>query len=169
MPPGAALGAAPGAAIEIDGLAKAYGGRPAVDRISMRIEPGEFVTLLGASGSGKTTTLMMIAGFVTPDAGSVRIDGRDIIQLPPERRGLGVVFQSYALFTNYDVFENVAFPLRLRRTPDAELRRRVGDALALVDLSSFGPRRIHELSGGQQQRVALAAGDRVRPSGPADG
>ena len=156
MPGATAPGAALGAAIEIDGLAKAYGGHPAVDHISMRVEPGEFLTLLGASGSGKTTTLMMIAGFVTPDAGTIRIDGRDIIQLPPERRGLGVVFQSYALFTNYDVFDNVAFPLRLRRTPDAELRRRVGNALALVDLSSFGPRRIHELSGGQQQRVALA-------------
>jgi putative spermidine/putrescine transport system ATP-binding protein len=135
---------------------KSYGNTCVVDRVSMSISAGEFVTLLGSSGSGKTTTLMAIAGFVMPDSGKIRIDGRDIAALAPEKRGLGVVFQSYALFPHYDVFENVAFPLRLRKVPQAEIKRRVGDALELVGLGSFGKRRIGQLSGGQQQRVALA-------------
>ena len=145
-----------GAAVEIDQLMKSYGNACVVDKVSMSIAAGEFVTLLGSSGSGKTTTLMAIAGFVMPDSGQIRIDGRDIAGLAPEKRGLGVVFQSYALFPHYDVFENVAFPLRLRKVPQAEIKRRVGDALELVGLGSFGKRRIGQLSGGQQQRVALA-------------
>lgn len=145
-----------GAAVEIDQLMKSYGSTRVVDRVSMSVSAGEFVTLLGSSGSGKTTTLMAIAGFVMPDSGSIRIDGRDIARLSPERRGLGVVFQSYALFPHYDVFENVAFPLRLRKVPQGEVKRRVNEALELVDLAAFGKRRISQLSGGQQQRVALA-------------
>ena len=145
-----------GAAVEVEDLAKRYGASVAVAGISLAVGAGEFVTLLGASGSGKTSTLMMIAGFVTPDSGRIRIDGNDISRLPPERRGLGVVFQSYALFPHYSVFENIAFPLRLRRTSGAEIARRVREVLALVDLSGFGERRIGQLSGGQQQRVALA-------------
>jgi spermidine/putrescine ABC transporter ATP-binding subunit len=145
-----------GAAIDIADVVKTYGAQVAVDRVSLHVEAGEFVTLLGASGSGKTTTLMMIAGFVTPNAGEIRIGGRDISRLPPEKRGLGVVFQSYALFPHYNVFENIAFPLRLRGMSDSEIRRRVKDVLELVDLSAYGSRRISQLSGGQQQRVALA-------------
>ncbi len=145
-----------GAAIDIADVLKTYGSQVAVDRVSLNVRAGEFVTLLGASGSGKTTTLMMIAGFVTPDSGEIRIDGKDISRLPPEKRGLGVVFQSYALFPNYDVFENIAFPLRLRGMAGADVERHVKQVLALVDLSDYGDRRIGQLSGGQQQRVALA-------------
>ena len=145
-----------GAAIDIEDVLKTYGSQVAVDRVSLNVRAGEFVTLLGSSGSGKTTTLMMIAGFVLPDGGAIRIDGKDISRLPPEKRGLGVVFQSYALFPNYNVFENVAFPLRLRGMGGADVERKVKDVLALVDLSDYGDRRIGQLSGGQQQRVALA-------------
>jgi putative spermidine/putrescine transport system ATP-binding protein len=145
-----------GAAVELEELAKTYGTAVAVADFSLAVGAGEFVTLLGASGSGKTTTLMMIGGFVVPDSGRIRIDGNDISRLPPERRGLGVVFQSYALFPHYSVFENIAFALRLRRMSDAEIRRRVREVLALVDLAGFDERRIGQLSGGQQQRVALA-------------
>src|SRR5215469_1240682 len=145
-----------GASIDIKALSKTYGGHAAVDQISISMNAGEFVTLLGASGSGKTTTLMMIAGFVTPDAGEIRIDGRDVAGLPPEKRDLGVVFQSYALFPHYSVYENIAFPLRLRKMRGSELERRIKDVLSLVDLSGYQERRIDQLSGGQQQRVALA-------------
>jgi spermidine/putrescine ABC transporter ATP-binding subunit len=145
-----------GAIVEVSDLVKQYGAENAVDHVSLRVEAGEFVTLLGSSGSGKTTTLMMIAGFVTPNGGAITIDGRDISRLPPERRGLGVVFQSYALFPHYSVFENIAFPLRLRRTPEDEIKRRVHEVLELMQLAEFGDRRIAQLSGGQQQRVALA-------------
>jgi spermidine/putrescine ABC transporter ATP-binding subunit len=145
-----------GAIVEVSDLVKQYGAENAVDHVSLRVEAGEFVTLLGSSGSGKTTTLMMIAGFVTPNGGAITIDGRDISRLPPERRGLGVVFQSYALFPHYSVFENIAFPLRLRRTPEDVIKRRVHEVLELMQLAEFGDRRIAQLSGGQQQRVALA-------------
>src|SRR5262249_26894029 len=126
-----------GATVEVVDLVKQYGADNAVDHVSLRVESGEVVTLLGSSGSGKTTTLMMIAGFVTPSAGEIRIDGKDIARLPPERRELGVVFQSYALFPHYTVFENIAFPLRLRRMPNEEIKRRVHDALELVQLGEF--------------------------------
>jgi spermidine/putrescine ABC transporter ATP-binding subunit len=149
-------GMASGAGIDVAGVLKRYGAQAAVDHVSLSVDAGEFVTLLGASGSGKTTTLMMIAGFVIPDAGEIRIDGKDISRLPPEKRGLGVVFQSYALFPHYNVYENIAFPLRLRKASAAEIDRRVKDVLALVDLTDLGNRRIGQLSGGQQQRVALA-------------
>ena len=145
-----------GAAVEIENLTKNYGATRAVDGVSLSIVEGEFVTLLGSSGSGKTTTLMTIAGFVKPSSGSIYINGRDIAALEPEKRGLGVVFQSYALFPHYDVFENIAFPLRLRRVSEAEIKRRVSEVLDLVDLGALGKRRIGELSGGQQQRIALA-------------
>jgi spermidine/putrescine ABC transporter ATP-binding subunit len=145
-----------GAAIVLDTLVKRFGSFRAVDGVSLRVEAGEFVTLLGSSGSGKTTTLMMIAGFILPDQGSIHIGDADISRLPPEKRGLGVVFQSYALFPHMDVYENVAFPLRLRGVRDAEIRKRVGDVLDIVDLGAFAQRRIAQLSGGQQQRVALA-------------
>jgi len=145
-----------GASIRIEALTKNYTNFKAVDNVSLDVAPGEFVTLLGSSGSGKTTTLMAVAGFVTPSSGTIRIGDRDISRLPPEKRGLGVVFQSYALFPHYDVFENVAFPLRLRRLPEADIRAKVAHALDLVDLGPFAKRRIAALSGGQQQRVALA-------------
>jgi spermidine/putrescine ABC transporter ATP-binding subunit len=145
-----------GAAIEVERLNKRYGGFVAVDDLSLTVKAGEFVTLLGSSGSGKTTTLMAIAGFVAPDSGRISIDGRDISRLAPERRNLGVVFQSYALFPHLNVFENIAFPLRLRGMAQAEIGRCVSRILDLVSLDSFRDRRVPELSGGQQQRVALA-------------
>jgi putative spermidine/putrescine transport system ATP-binding protein len=146
----------PGSPVEIEGLTKRYGNLKAADDVSLRIEAGEFVSLLGSSGSGKTTTLMIIAGFVEADAGTVRIGGDVITGLPPERRNLGVVFQSYALFPNLNVYENIAFPLRMRRQAGGEIARRVGRLLELVELEALKERRITQLSGGQQQRVALA-------------
>ncbi|WP_210242555.1 ABC transporter ATP-binding protein [Prosthecodimorpha hirschii] len=145
-----------GAAIRIEGLSKRYGDFVAVDNVSLDIAPGEFVTLLGLSGSGKTTTLMAVAGFVEPDAGRIAIDGRDIVDLPPEKRNLGVVFQSYALFPHLNVFENVAFPLRMRKRPAGEIEAEVKRLLGTVHLEAFADRKIAALSGGQQQRVALA-------------
>jgi spermidine/putrescine ABC transporter ATP-binding subunit len=143
-------------ALALDGLTKIYGEERVVDAISASIRPGEFFSLLGPSGSGKTTTLMMIAGFVTPDGGTIRADGADLTQVPPQRRGFGMVFQNYAIFPHLNVFENVAFPLRARRVAETELRRRVLAALELVRLERFAQRYARQLSGGQQQRVAIA-------------
>jgi len=145
-----------GAALTLTGLVKRYGEHVAVADVSIAIAAGEFVTLLGASGSGKTTTLMMVAGFVEPDAGSILIAGTPIERIPPEQRNLGVVFQSYALFSHMTVAENIAFPLRMRHVPRADARNRAEKALEMVGLSGFGARRVDQLSGGQQQRVALA-------------
>ena len=149
--------------IELARLTKRYGGEAVVREVGLVIEPGEFFSLLGPSGSGKTTTLMMIAGFVEPDEGSVRVAGGDITHVAPQHRGLGMVFQSYALFPHLDVFENVAFPLRVRRMAEAEIGTRVREALAIVRLEAFERRQIRQLSGGQQQRVALARAIVYRP------
>ena len=143
-------------ALELDGVTKRYGEERVVDAVTAAVRPGEFFSLLGPSGSGKTTTLMMIAGFVAPDGGAIRVDGTDLTHVPPQRRGLGMVFQNYAIFPHLNVFENVAFPLRARRVAAAELRRRVDAALELVRLERFAQRFARQLSGGQQQRVAIA-------------
>ena len=124
--------------------------------ISLNIKDGEFVTLLGPSGCGKTTTLRIIGGFVKPDEGSVLFDGRKINDLPPYRRGVNTVFQRYALFPHLNVFDNIAFGLRIKKTPSAEIARRVKEMLALVNLRGFEERGVEQLSGGQQQRVAIA-------------
>ncbi len=145
-----------GASIVIQGLWKVYGSVVAVRDVTLAIRPGEFFTLLGPSGSGKTTTLQIIAGFVPPSRGDLAIDDRPVADLPPQKRGLGMVFQSYALFPHLSVFENIAFPLRVRRCPEAEIRTRVGAALALIRLDGLGGRLPGQLSGGQQQRVAVA-------------
>src|ERR1700758_3385968 len=121
-------------ALDLQDLVKHYGSERVVDHISAAIRPGEFFSLLGPSGSGKTTTLMMIAGFVQPDTGVIRVDGTDIPRVPAERRGLGMVFQNYAIFPHLNVFENIAFPLRARHLPDSEIRKRVQEALDLVRL-----------------------------------
>jgi putative spermidine/putrescine transport system ATP-binding protein len=147
---------ATGHALALQGLSKRYGSFTAVDDVSLRVERGQFLTLLGPSGSGKTTILMCIAGFVAPSNGAVLLDGRDITALPPERRDFGMVFQGYALFPHMTVAENVAFPLRVRRLGAAELEAKVRAALDLVQLDRFADRRPSQLSGGQQQRVALA-------------
>ena len=151
-------------ALELDGLTKIYGEERVVDHVNATIRPGEFFSLLGPSGSGKTTTLMMIAGFASPDGGAIRIDGADITRVAPQHRGLGMVFQNYAIFPHLNVFENVAFPLRARRVAEPELRRRVQDALELVQLGRFATRYSRQLSGGQQQRVAIARAIVFHPS-----
>ena len=138
------------------GLTKHYPGTTAVDSIDLEVGSGEFVTLLGPSGSGKTTTLMMVAGFTPPTAGEIAIDGRSITGMAPEHRNIGVVFQNYALFPHMRVFDNVAFPLKMRRQPRAKIRDQVERALGLVHLAGLGDRLPGQLSGGQQQRVALA-------------
>ena len=146
----------PSHALDIEQLTKRYGAHAALDDVSLRVERGSFLTLLGPSGSGKTTLLMAIAGFITPDSGRLLLDGRPIGHLPPERRNCGVVFQGYALFPHLSVAENVAFPLRVRGTPRAEVETRVRQALDTVQLGQLGERKPRQLSGGQQQRVALA-------------
>src|SRR5690606_11041510 len=112
---------------------------------------GEFFTILGPSGSGKSTLLMILAGFLEATSGDVQIDGRSVLNLPPHRRSFGVVFQQYALFPNMTVFGNVAFPLEERKVPKSEIRKRVNETLALVELEGLAERKIDQLSGGQQQ------------------
>jgi putative spermidine/putrescine transport system ATP-binding protein len=139
------------------GVAKSYDGRSlAVAPLDLAVAEGEFLTLLGPSGSGKTTTLMMLAGFEDPTAGEILLEGKVINRVPPHRRGLGVVFQNYALFPHMSVAENLAFPLEMRRLPRAERDARIARALAMVRMEGFADRRPAQLSGGQQQRVALA-------------
>ncbi|GAB7530195.1 ABC transporter ATP-binding protein [Pseudomonas sp. 3A(2025)] len=140
----------------IDKLCKRYGAMEAVASSTLAIEKGEFVSLLGPSGCGKTTTLQMIAGFVEVTSGKILLDGRDITHSKPASRGLGVVFQSYALFPHMSVRDNVAFGLQMRKVPRADIAQRVDRALALVRLTPHAERYPRELSGGQRQRVALA-------------
>jgi putative spermidine/putrescine transport system ATP-binding protein len=140
----------------LDSLVRTYGSTTAVNRVSLAVRRGEFVTLLGPSGSGKTTTLMMVAGFVTPTAGSVHFRGENITYKPAHLRNVGMVFQNYALFPHMTVLENVAFPLRMRKVPAAQIRERVAAALDLVRMPDHEQRMPAQLSGGQQQRIALA-------------
>ncbi len=142
--------------LRLESLTRRFGQTVAVDDLSLEVAPGEFLTLLGPSGCGKTTTLRMIAGFETPTSGRIVLDGRDVTALPAQRRGTGMVFQSYALFPHLDVAENVAFGLKARGERGAEVARRTERALERVELAGYGKRRVQELSGGQQQRVALA-------------
>ncbi|MBL6456396.1 ABC transporter ATP-binding protein [Belnapia sp. T6] len=150
-------------AVALEGVTKRYGAETVVADVSLAIAPGEFFTLLGPSGSGKTTTLSILAGFVTADAGRVLLGGQDMTQVPPRGRGLGMVFQNYAIFPHLDVAGNVAFPLAVKRVPKAEIATRVAEALALVKLTGFEGRYPRQLSGGQQQRVALARAIVARP------
>ncbi len=140
----------------LDRLGKTYGDTIALDGLSLSVERGEFLSLLGPSGCGKTTTLQMIAGFVEPSAGAITLDGSDLLAVKPSRRGIGVVFQSYALFPHMTAAENVAFGLEAQGVKRAERDERVAEALALVGLAAFAERYPRKLSGGQQQRVALA-------------
>jgi spermidine/putrescine ABC transporter ATP-binding subunit len=149
--------------IELDAIGKRFGMVDAVKSVSLTIAEGEFVTLLGPSGCGKTTTLRIVAGFESPTSGRLRIGGRDMRDVPVERRGLSMVFQNYALFPHLSVFENVAFGLRLKRVPKAEIETRVRKALDQVGLAHLGERSPRQLSGGQQQRVSLARGLVVNP------
>ena len=142
--------------IELKGISKAFDGETVLDHIDLDIYDNEFVTLLGPSGCGKTTTLRIIAGFEQPDDGKVLFLGEDIADLPPHKRNVNTVFQRYALFPHLNVFENVAFPLRVKKVPSAEVTQKVEEMLKLVALSGFEKRSVTSLSGGQQQRVAIA-------------
>jgi spermidine/putrescine ABC transporter ATP-binding subunit len=145
-----------GAPLEVRQLVKAFGETRVVDDVSFTIDSGMFLTLLGPSGSGKTTTLRMIAGFEEPTGGEIRVGGNVVTDTPAHKRNIGVVFQQYALFPHLTVFENVAYPLEMRRRSRVEIRARVDAALGLVRLQGFESRYPKQLSGGQQQRVALA-------------
>ena len=142
--------------IELKNISKSFDGEKVLDNINLDIYDNEFLTLLGPSGCGKTTTLRMIGGFVQPDEGDVVFMGERINDVPPHKRNVNTVFQKYALFPHLNVFENVAFPLRERRMPKAEIEEKVNEMLQLVKLPQLAKRRINELSGGQQQRVAIA-------------
>jgi spermidine/putrescine ABC transporter ATP-binding subunit len=142
--------------IDLLQVTKHFGAVVAADRVDLHVDQGELVTILGPSGSGKTTLLTMIAGLADPTSGRIDIGGRDVTWLPAAKRNVGLVFQSYALFPHMSVFDNVAFPLSVRSLDKPEIGRRVVEALRLVRLSGFEPRRPSQLSGGQQQRVALA-------------
>jgi spermidine/putrescine transport system ATP-binding protein len=150
--------------IALVALSKRFGETLVVDGIDLEIGGGEFFSLLGPSGCGKTTTLRMIGGFERPSAGQIMLDGRDVADVPAYRRDVHTVFQSYALFPHLSVADNVAFGLQRRRVSKSERRRRVADALALVQLGELGGRRPTQLSGGQQQRVALARALVLRPA-----
>jgi len=147
----------------LDRLTKKFGDHTAVDGLSLAVEQGEFVSLLGPSGCGKTTTLQMIAGFVDATSGAATLEGRDLLAIRPSARGLGIVFQSYALFPHLTAAQNVAFGLEMRSVPAAERASRVAEALKLVGLAQFAERYPRKMSGGQQQRVALARALVIRP------
>ena len=149
--------------LRIEGVSKRFGSVAAVDDVSLDIARGEFFALLGPSGCGKTTLLRMLAGFETPSAGALLLEGVDLAALPPYRRPVNMMFQSYALFPHMTVAGNVAFGLRQDRVPRAEISARVEEALALVELSALARRKPHQLSGGQRQRVALARSLVKRP------
>jgi iron(III) transport system ATP-binding protein len=148
-------------AVLVEDLSRHFEGVAAVDRVNLRIEPGEFVTLLGPSGCGKTTTLRIVAGLEQNTTGRISIGDRIVsdaaagLFVPPDQRQLGMVFQSYAIWPHMTVFDNVAYPLRIRRRPRSEIRNRVQAALRLVEMEAFADRPAPALSGGQQQRVAL--------------
>ncbi|MBN6051144.1 ABC transporter ATP-binding protein [Nonomuraea sp. RK-328] len=152
------------AVVRLDRVRHTFPGVVALDDVELTAPPGRLTALLGPSGCGKTTLLRVVAGHLRPAAGRVLIDGRDATALPPERRDIGMVFQSYALFPHMTVAGNVAFGLRMRRLPRQTVRRRVGEALDLVGLTDQAARRPHELSGGQRQRVALARAVTIRPA-----
>ena len=151
-------------AVELTDVVKAFDDVVAVDGVSLRVREGEFLSLLGPSGCGKTTTLRLIAGFERPDRGRVSVGGDDVTHTPPSRRNVNTVFQHYALFPHYTVWENVAYGLRARKVAGGELRRRVVESLQSVQLEGLEDRRPHQLSGGQQQRVALARALVLRPA-----
>jgi putative spermidine/putrescine transport system ATP-binding protein len=149
--------------LEVQHLVKRFGATPVVDDFNLDIREGEFLSFLGGSGCGKTTTLRMIAGFETPTSGSIRIAGTEIAPVPPNRRGVGMVFQNYALFPNMTVRGNIGFGLKVTGWKSADIERRVDELLALIHMEEFGGRYPHQMSGGQQQRVALARALAPRP------
>ena len=142
--------------IEIKGLSKSFGDKKVLENINLYIRRGEFITLLGPSGCGKTTLLRMIAGFLQPDEGSILMDSKELAGVPPHERPLNTVFQRYALFPHLDVYDNIAFGLKLKKVPEEEIEKRVRRVLKLVAMSDYEDRDVETLSGGQQQRIAIA-------------
>lgn len=142
--------------LELKGIKKAFGGVPVLNGIDLKVEPGEFITLLGSSGCGKTTTLRIISGLEVPDSGTVLLEGADVTNTEPDKRGVHTVFQNYALFPHMTVEANIGYSLRIRGVKKPEIRRRVREMLELVQLEGFEGRMPGELSGGQRQRVAIA-------------
>lgn len=153
-------------AVELDGISKRYGNFEVVSDVKISIHKGEFFSILGPSGSGKTTLLRLIAGLICPDKGTIRLMGQDCTFLPPYKRNIGMVFQDLALFPHLNVFDNVAYGLRVRKVSESEIKRKVREYLEIVNLDPdiFSKRRINQLSGGQQQRVAIARALAVEPS-----
>ena len=149
--------------LELNAVQKKFGATTAVEGFNLQVERGEFVSFLGPSGCGKTTTLRMVAGFEMPTAGAIVIDGADMTYVPPSKRNVGMVFQSYALFPNMVVADNIGFGLQVARRPQHEVKQRVQEMLALIKMEEFGNRYPHQLSGGQQQRVALARALAIHP------
>jgi putative spermidine/putrescine transport system ATP-binding protein len=149
--------------LSIEALTVSYGDRPVLDRVSLDVERGEMIALLGSSGCGKTTLLRSIAGFVIPDSGMIRIEGRDIAHLPPEARGTAMMFQSYALWPHMSVADNIGYGLRMRSWKKDAIAARVEEMLKLLQLEGYGPRPVTQLSGGQRQRVALGRALAVSP------
>lgn len=149
--------------LEIDNVHKSFKHQVVVQKFDLAVERGEFISFLGSSGCGKTTTLRMVAGFERPTSGIIRINGRDVTGLRPNQRNVGMVFQSYALFPNMTVAENVAFGLKVAGRPEAEITGRIEEMLRLIGLPALGGRYPYQLSGGQQQRVALARALAVKP------
>jgi spermidine/putrescine transport system ATP-binding protein len=149
--------------IELRGVTKRFGGFTAVNDVSLTVKTGEFITLLGPSGCGKTTLLRLLAGFEMPDEGAVLLDGEDVSHVPPYRRSVNQVFQSYALFPHLSVRDNVGFGLRMQQVPAPEATERIAEALRMVSLEELGDRYPHQLSGGQRQRVAIARAIVPRP------
>ncbi|MEW9668203.1 ABC transporter ATP-binding protein [Ammoniphilus sp. 3BR4] len=142
--------------LQLLNLSKSYEDQPVIRSINLQVGSVEFLTLLGPSGCGKTTTLRLLAGFEQPDEGEIRMDGTDITSLPPYRRDVNTVFQSYALFPHMNIFDNIAFGLRMKKVPKAVLEQRVAEMLTLIQMSDFAKRKPDQLSGGQKQRVAIA-------------
>jgi putative spermidine/putrescine transport system ATP-binding protein len=149
--------------LELEDVQKKFAQATAVEHFQLRVERGEFVSFLGPSGCGKTTTLRMIAGFESPSAGAIRVDGVDVTRKPPNQRNVGMVFQSYALFPNMTVADNIGFGLRVAKRPPAQIKERVAEMLELIRLPALGTRYPYQLSGGQQQRVALARALAIQP------
>ena len=149
--------------VELKNITVTFDGEKILDDLNLSIVDGEFVTLLGASGCGKTTTLRLIAGFLEPDSGEVFFDSKNMNGVPAYKREVNTIFQRYALFPNYNVFENIAYGLRVRHVPEAEIKQRVSEMLTLVNLEGFEKRNIAKLSGGQQQRVAIARALVLKP------
>ena len=149
--------------IKIEHLSKSFGDKVVINDINLEIKRGEFITFLGPSGCGKTTLLRLLAGFLRADEGTITMDGKDISDMPPHLRPLNTVFQRYALFPHLDVYDNIAFGLKLNKVPSDEIEKRVRKALKMVSMTDYEDRDVNSLSGGQQQRVAIARAIVNRP------